>query len=76
MEKYPDVTNWVAVDDMEMFDLGEDHFVHCPLPREGIKQLGIKEKIIHLLNKNYIWCNYVYSKLKFYIKNIKWTHLT
>ena len=51
MEKYPDVTNWVAVDDMEMFDLGEEHFVHCPLPREGIKQLGIKEKIIDLLNR-------------------------
>lgn len=42
------VTHWVAVDDLKMFDL--DNFVHCPKEMEGIKQTGIKEKIIKFLS--------------------------
>jgi hypothetical protein len=38
---------WVAVDDLKMWDL--DNFVHCPKQMEGIKQTGIKEKIIKFL---------------------------
>jgi hypothetical protein len=48
--KHPEITTWVAVDDLEMYDLGEDHFVCCKRRREGIKQTGIKEQIIKLLN--------------------------
>jgi hypothetical protein len=39
---------WVAVDDLNMFDL--DNFVHCPKHMEGIKQTGVKEKIIKFLS--------------------------
>lgn len=42
------VTHWVAVDDLKMFSL--DNFVHCPKEMEGIKQTGIKEKIIKFLS--------------------------
>ena len=41
------VTHWVAVDDLKMFEL--ENFVHCPRDMEGIKQSGIKEKILKIL---------------------------
>ncbi len=61
LENHPEITNWVAVDDM---DLGEKlgrvsgnsnggltNFVQTKKPySEGIKQCGIKEKIIKFLN--------------------------
>lgn len=50
LSTYPGITKWVAIDDLEMFELGDDHFVHCPRSREGIKQTGIKEKMIKILN--------------------------
>lgn len=37
---------WVAIDDLH---LGVDNFVHCKKTNEGIKQSGIKEKIISYL---------------------------
>ncbi len=58
----PQITHWVAVDDLTMgkvqkhetwgdmdLDWGLDNFVHTPKSREGIKQNGIKEKIIEFL---------------------------
>lgn len=42
--------DWVAVDDMDLKELG-DNFVHVSRFREGIKQSGIKEKIIQKLTK-------------------------
>ena len=51
LKDHPEVTEWVAVDDLEMFDLGEDHFVHCSHSRQGIKECGIKEKILRILGK-------------------------
>jgi hypothetical protein len=59
---HPEITNWVAVDDLIMskkqkhndeefvFDWGLDNFVHTSKGDEGIKQLGIKEKIIKFLS--------------------------
>lgn len=47
LSAHPEVTHWVAVDDLEMFDL--DNFVHTPRMNEGIKQTGVKEKIIKFL---------------------------
>jgi hypothetical protein len=53
------VESWVAVDDMDMsfvvFEDGSDNhglsnFVHTPRLYEGIKQSGVKEKIISFLN--------------------------
>ena len=41
------ITHWVAVDDLKMFDL--ENFVHCPRSMEGIKQSGVKEKILKIL---------------------------
>jgi hypothetical protein len=58
---HPEVTHWVAVDDLRMgkngiafnmefeHDWGLDNFVHTPKGDEGIKQLGIKEKILKFL---------------------------
>jgi len=57
---HPEVTKWVAVDDLnlgEKFDTisgnsngGLKNFVLTPRSSEGIKQSGIKEKIIKFLN--------------------------
>ena len=59
LKEHPEVTQWVAVDDL---DLGEKfgpisgnsnggltNFVLTPKSTEGIKQLGIKEKILKFL---------------------------
>ena len=59
----PQITHWVAVDDLNMgipqthetwgemqMDWGLTNFVHTPKVREGIKQSDIKEKIISFLN--------------------------
>jgi hypothetical protein len=58
----PQITHWVAVDDLNMgipqthetwgemeMDWGLTNFVLTPKSREGIKQSGIKEKIIEFL---------------------------
>ena len=53
----PEVTHWVAVDDLNMGKIGEpwkdiwaiDNFVLTPKQNEGIKQLGVKEKILNYL---------------------------
>ena len=58
----PQITQWVAVDDLNMgipqthetwgemeMDWGLTNFVHTPRSREGIKQSGIKEKILEFL---------------------------
>ena len=62
LREHPEVTNWVAVDDLDMgktglhysvefvHDWGLENFVKTPLEDEGIKQCGIKEKIIQFLN--------------------------
>ena len=66
LENHPEVTHWVAVDDLNMspeflskyFSNSEDeaknpglsNFVLTPRSREGIKQSGIKEKIINFLS--------------------------
>jgi hypothetical protein len=41
------ITHWVAVDDLKMFEL--ENFVNCPKSMEGIKQSGVKEKILKFL---------------------------
>lgn len=43
---------WCAVDDMDMSLWLTDHFVRTPRSREGIKQTGVKEKIIKILNQS------------------------
>ena len=53
VQNEPGITSWVAVDDLPMNKL--ESFVHTPRSNEGIKQTGIKEKIINALkgeNKN------------------------
>jgi hypothetical protein len=65
LEQHPEVTNWVAIDDLNMsIDFlsahfaskdgsdskpGLSNFVHTPRSNEGIKQSGIKQKIIKFL---------------------------
>lgn len=47
------VSHWVAVDDLDMSNLdrnwGLSNFVHTTKPNEGIKKLGVKEKILQFL---------------------------
>jgi hypothetical protein len=56
LHDHPEVTHWVAVDDLDMGKNGEDwknwgldNFVLTPSGNEGIKQTGIKEKILKFL---------------------------
>mgnify|MGYP003664636450 CR=1 FL=1 len=50
LKKYnKSITSWVAVDDLNMNKL--DSFVLAPNQTEGIKQIGLKDKIISALNK-------------------------
>jgi hypothetical protein len=67
LENHPEVTHWVAVDDLDMSikflgdrfaaedesdkKPGLTNFVLTPRSREGIKQSGVKEKIIEFLNQ-------------------------
>jgi hypothetical protein len=51
-----DITHWVSIDDLDMGKNGEDwknwgldNFVLTPKRMEGIKQSGIKEKIVEFL---------------------------
>ena len=53
---HPEITHWVAIDDLHMGKIGEDwknwgldNFVLTPRSNEGIKQSGIKEKILNYL---------------------------
>ena len=47
LEKNPHVVKWVAIDDMDLSTL--KNFVHTKKMNEGIKQSGIKEKIVKML---------------------------
>jgi hypothetical protein len=57
LHDHPEVTHWVSIDDLDMGKNGEDwknwgldNFVLTPKRMEGIKQSGIKERIIKFLN--------------------------
>ena len=41
---------WVVIDDLNMGNRFPNNFVLCPNENEGIKRIGIKEKIISILN--------------------------
>ena len=45
-----EITNWVAVDDLNMFPFIPLNFVWCTRESEGIKQSGVKNKILNILN--------------------------
>ena len=61
LEKHPEVTHWVAIDDLNMAKAGKtysidyvhewglENFVLTPRGNEGIKQLGVKEKVLSFL---------------------------
>ena len=59
LHDHPEITHWVSVDDLNMGKSGEswkdvwalDNFVLTPKRMEGIKQSGIKEKILKFLTK-------------------------
>jgi len=54
---HPEITHWVSIDDLNMGKIGEpwkdewaiDNFVLTPKSNEGIKQSGVKEKILNYL---------------------------
>jgi hypothetical protein len=56
LHDHPEVTHWVSIDDLDMGKNGEDwkdwgldNFVLTPLGNEGIKQSGIKDKVLNFL---------------------------
>jgi hypothetical protein len=52
LEDNPQVTHWVAVDDLDLGKRdtwGLTNFVHTPRSNEGIKQSGVKDKILNFL---------------------------
>lgn len=61
LKEHPEISHWVAVDDLDMRKQGKhysidyehewalENFVWTPYSREGIKQTGVKEKIINYL---------------------------
>ena len=54
LEEHPEITNWVSVDDLDMSvrdGWGLTNFVLTPRSYEGIKQSGVKDKIIKFLNE-------------------------
>jgi len=44
---HPEVTHWVAIDDLDLSEL--PNFVHTKKMKEGIKHSGIKEQILKFL---------------------------
>jgi hypothetical protein len=62
LHDHPEITHWVSIDDLDMgktgikwgvefeHDWALDNFVLTPRGNEGIKQSGIKEKVIKFLN--------------------------
>jgi hypothetical protein len=50
LEKHPEISEWVAVDDMDLSSLG--NFVMTPSSILGISQEGVKERILKFLNLN------------------------
>jgi len=44
------IDHWVAIDDEDMYYWLGDHFFLCKTDFEGIKQTGLKQKIIKYLN--------------------------
>jgi hypothetical protein len=49
LHAWKDDTKWVVVDDLNMSDQLYPNFVWCPNSNEGIKQTGVKDKIIKIL---------------------------
>jgi len=56
LHDHPEVTHWVSIDDLDMGKNGEDwknwgldNFVLTPNGNEGIKQSGIKDKVLKFL---------------------------
>ena len=45
------LTNWVAVDDLNLSPWIPENFAYCSRSTEGIKQSGVKNKILNILNK-------------------------
>jgi len=44
------IKNWLAIDDIDLNPwISEEHFIRTPRANEGIKQSGIKNKILNIL---------------------------
>ena len=45
-----EIQNWVAIDDLNLSPwISVEHFVRTPRANEGIKQIGIKNKVLNIL---------------------------
>ena len=44
-----DITNYVVIDDLDLTQWIPDNFIHCRRANEGIKQSGLKDKILRVI---------------------------
>ena len=44
-----EIEKWVAIDDLDLKQWIPDNFVHTPRSNEGIKQSGVKDKILSIM---------------------------
>jgi len=50
MLKNNEIENWLAIDDIDLNPwISEEHFIRTPRANEGIKQSGIKIKLLSIL---------------------------
>jgi len=48
-----EIQNWIAIDDLDLSPwISPEHFVRTPKVSEGIKQSGVKDKILNIINKS------------------------
>jgi hypothetical protein len=47
--KEHEITKWVAIDDLDLKQWIPDNFVRCTHSTEGLKQSGVKDKILKIL---------------------------
>jgi hypothetical protein len=50
LKDHPEIEKWVAIDDLNMGREGLTNFVLTPKSSEGIKQSGLKEKVLKFLS--------------------------
>jgi hypothetical protein len=50
LKLHPEVTHWVAIDDLEMGAEGLENFILCSSTKKGIKAENLKEQILNFLS--------------------------
>lgn len=49
VNEHEDIKHWIAIDDLNLSPWIPDNFIHTPRANEGIKQSGVKDKILKMI---------------------------